>query len=419
MKICIVGSGLLGVSTAYFLRKRGHEVAVLERAEGPGLETSFANGALLTPSMPEPWNAPGCGRELLASLFRSDSALKLHARAVPSLAGWGLRFLGNSCSTRFEQNTRYNVRLALYSRAVLASLREATGITYGRRASGSLKIFRDGSALERANEAADRLRAEGLSFTPLSAADTVRLEPGLGPIAEALVGALHYDLDETGDAHRFCSVLTELLQRQGVEFRFGAPVTRVDARSGRVRTLWAGAESYSADCYVIAAGSYSAPLVKRLGIDLPVRPAKGYSLTVEDIHEAPSLRFPIIDDARHAAVVPLDGAVRVAGTAEFAGFDRTLEPRRVRNLESLLREVLPSARLPVASATAWFGFRPLSADGVPLIGATKLPNLFVNTGHGHLGWTMAAGSGQLLADLLEDRAPGIDPLPYDPRRFSQ
>ena len=340
MKIVVVGCGLIGLSTAYFLRCRGHEVTVIDRQEGPGRETSFANGALLTPSMSEPWNAPGCWRILLASLGRSDSALQLRLRALPSLADWGVTFLRNSRLVAFERNTLSNLRLGLYSLNVLESLRRQTGIEYGRTTRGSLKIFRDHVSLDRACAVATRLQSAGLSFRRLLRDEAIELEPALAPIADALAGAIHYGTDETGDAYQFCVALAEHARRLGVEFQFHTEVTSLEMRSGALTAVICNREPFIADRYVVAAASYSTSLLRRIGVHLPVQPAKGYSVTFDDRPDKPSLSIPVIDDHLHAAIVPLRGAIRVAGTAEFAGFDRTVNPARIRNLHKLAADVL-------------------------------------------------------------------------------
>jgi D-amino-acid dehydrogenase len=305
----------------------------------------------------------------------------------------------------------------LYALEVLQSLRQQTAIEYGRTARGSLKIFRDQASLDLASEALARTSAKGADFRTLSNRETAELEPALAPIADQLAGAIHYGADETGDAYRFCVALAEHAKQQGVDFRFGTEVTSLEVRSGRITAVVAGSERFEADRYVVAAGSYSTPLLRRVGVNLPVRPAKGYSVTFDDHQDRPSLGIPVIDDHWHAAVVPLAGAIRVAGTAEFAGFDLTLSQARIQNLLKLLREVLPRARIDLGTARPWCGLRPMSVDGVPIIGPTPISNLFVNTGHGHLGWTMAAGSGQLLADLVSGNVPSIDPAPYALTRF--
>jgi D-amino-acid dehydrogenase len=416
MKVLVIGAGLIGISTAYFLRLRGHEVTVIEREKGPGLQTSFANGGLVTPSMPEPWNAPGCWRVLLGSLGRSDAPLQLRVRALPTLIDWGVQFLRNSSVGRYENSALRNVRLALFSLNVLQNLRQQTGIEYNGAARGTLKLFRSAEALNDALRAADYLVAEGLQLRRLSREESIELEPALVPIADELAGAIHYVADETGDAHRFCAALTEQARQRGVNFSFGTNVRRLELGSGRICALHTDKAHLVAERYVVAAGSYSTPLLRSVGLGLPVRPAKGYSITF--VGAGRVLSVPIVDDDMHAAVVPVGNATRVAGTAEFAGFDLTLRPERIRNLANLAQNILPRADLDPTTARPWCGLRPMSADGVPIIGPTRISNLWVNTGHGHLGWTMAAGSGEFLAELVSDEIPALDPNPYSLARFT-
>ncbi|HYB32142.1 MAG TPA: D-amino acid dehydrogenase [Steroidobacteraceae bacterium] len=418
MKVLVIGGGLIGVTTAYCLRCRGHEVTVVEREAGPGRQTSFANGGLLSPSMPEPWNAPGCWRVLLGSLGRSDTALKLRLSAVPGLASWGITFLRNSRPALFERNLLSNLRLARYSLEVLRALRAQLRLDYGGAARGSLRIFRSRASLEHASAFVRRLAQQGLTFRTLEPAAAVELEPALAPIAAELTGAIHCPDDETGDAWRFCEALTAEARERGVQFRFGTSVGALETGAGRITGARTSDGRLVADCYVIAAGSYSTRLLRPLGLELAVQPVKGYSVTFDRVDGAPALDLPLADDDLHAVVTPLAGVIRAAGTAEFAGYDLTLRPERVRNLLALVQRLLPSRpQLAPEKARAWCGLRPVSADGVPIIGATRIPNLMVNSGHGPLGWTMAAGSAQLLADLLAHSCPAIDPAPYAWARF--
>jgi len=418
MKVIVIGAGLIGVTTAFALRSQGHDVTVIERKQSAGRETSFANGAILTPSMSDPWNAPGSWRVLLASLGRSDSPMQLRASTLPSLAGWGIHFLRNSRATTFERNSLSNLRLALYSLQVMQSLQSQTQIEYGRSARGTLRVFRDQAAWHNAVTVAERRSGEGLRFRALSRNDTIALEPALAPIADQLTGALHYETDETGDAYKFCTELTERARQCGVRFHFSTNVSTLEMRRSKIQSIVSGRNSFTADKYIIAAGSYSTPLLRQVGVHLPVRPVKGYSLTFEVPRGNQSLGIPVVDDRLHAVVTPLENKLRVAGTAEFTGFDLRLPASRIRNLENLVYEILPRAPVDPASATAWCGLRPVSSDGVPIIGPTPIENLLVNTGHGHLGWTMAAGSAQLLADLLAGNAPQLDPTLFSFARFT-
>jgi D-amino-acid dehydrogenase len=416
-RVLIVGSGLIGLTTAYLLATRGHEVTVLDRREGPGQEASRANGGLLTPSMSQPWNGPGTWRVLLGSLVRADAPLQLRARRLPQLAGWGMGFLRNSAAAIAERNCLSNLRLALYSLQEMRSLREAASLDYGAAAPGALKIFRSPEALDQAAREAARLSAFGLHSHVLTPAQTSALEPALAPIESELAGAVHFLEDEIGDAYRYCLELAERARAVGVQFRFNTQALALEVESGKVTALQLQRERLVSERYIVCAGAFSTPLLRSTGIDVPVEPAKGYSLTLDLVSNEGALRVPLVDDDFHAAVVPFTGAIRVAGTAEFAGFDLALSAPRVRNLLRLLDQVLPQAKLDRAGARPWCGLRPMSVDGVPIIGATPLPNLLISTGHGHLGWTLAAGSARLLVDLLEGNTPAIDPAPYALSRF--
>ena len=417
MKAVVVGSGLIGLTSAYFLAHRGWEVTVVDRREGPGQETSFANGALLTPSMPEPWNAPGSWRALLRSFGRADSPLLLRLRAVPSLAGWGLAFLRNSSPACYERNTRKNLALARHSLATLQALRRDTGIEYGQTELGTLRVFREAAALECAADSTERLRDAGLAFRALTRDEVVALEPALAPIARRLSGGIHYPNDETGNAHTFCRNLAGLARRAGVEFQFETAASEIEVRARRVMAVICKGKRLTADRYVVAAGSYTPALLAGVGIAVPVRPVKGYSVTFDRHCEDPPLRIPVMDDDFHAVVVPIDNGIRVAGTAEFAGYDLSLPDGRIGNLFSLLGRILPQAEFDRTAARVWCGLRPMSADGVPIIGPTPIENLWVNTGHGHLGWTMAAGSARLLTDLMTGASPEVDARAYALARF--
>ena len=412
MKTIVIGAGLIGLTSAWYLHRCGDEVEVIDRELGPGLGTSFANGGLLTPSMSDPWNTPGSWRILIASIGRSNSAMQLRLKALPSLIGWGIQFLRNSSIDAYERNTRANLRLAMHSLAALKTLQRETGIEFAHAAPGTLRLFRDPRALEVAEVTSARILEGQLSLRTLGATETVALEPALAPIADRLAGAIYYEGDETGDAHRFCVGLADVLRQRGVEFRFGTSVTALEGRGGELDAIACGRERLRADRYVLATGSLSAPLVRSIGLSLLVRPVKGYSLSVEHWTAKHRMRIPVVDDHLHAAITPIGSALRVAGTAEFTGYDLSLDSRRVENLRRLLREILPEAQFDATAVRPWCGLRPTSADGVPVIGASPFSNLWLNCGHGHLGWTMAAGSAQLLVDIMHAKRPAIDPAPY-------
>lgn len=420
MKVLIVGSGLMGVTAAHFLLRRGYEVTVVDQGPEAGCATSFANGALLTPSMADPWNTPGIWNQLLLSSLRGKPIVNVRLRALPSMGRWTFRFLRSANATAFHRNALNNLRLALHSLEVLRSLSDETGISFGHKRCGSLRVFRDSSSFRTACDAAARLAAHGLGFRPLNARQAVEVEPALDAVANELLGGIHFTTDEIGDARQFCIELAHWLQARGAEFQFHTEVRSFELRNGRIAAALTNRGALRADSYVAAAGSDSASLLKGIGIGLPILPLKGYSLTFEGLAVASPLRIPLVDDTLHAAVVPMDSNIRVAGIAEFAGFDRTIDPRRIAKLVAVLKEFVPNlgGEIAVQKAQAWCGLRPLSADGVPIIGRTPISNLFINTGHGHLGWTMAAASGELVADVLSNEHSQIDPAPYALLRFA-
>lgn len=417
-KVVVVGGGLGGISVAYELMRRGYDTQLMEMREGVALETSYANGALLTPSMADPWNAPGVHRHLAASIFNRHSAMKLRLSAIPSLGGWGLRFLHYSNAARHEAATKASFVLAKYSVDRIRHLADRLSLRYDATAGGTLKVFRTRAAMQGPLALANKLAPLGLQFEVLDAEGAIAVEPALAEIRSRLAGAIRFPDDTSGDAWQFCEQLTAAFVRAGGIVRLGTAVTGIAVTGKAVAGVCVGDRVERADTVIVAAGNSSAKLVRRLGISLPIRPAKGYTLTFEAAHIARRPVLPIIDDALHAAIVPIGTRLRVAGTAEFAGNDLRIRRDRIENLFDLLGAVLPhvAEQLPRASAQPWTGLRPMSADGLPFIGLTRVPGLYVNTGHGHLGWTLAMGSAHLLADIIDNRPPDIDPAPYRAQR---
>lgn len=425
MKVAIIGAGLAGLSAARALRQRGvSAITVFERRSGPGLETSFANGALLHPSLPEPWNSPGIAWELLRHLGHEDAAALLRLRALPSLLGWGVRFLRESSPACYARNARANLRLARYSAMQMQRVR-SEGIAYSHHATGSLMLFREAPALHQARRWAQDLSDAGRRFEAWSIDQAVQAEPALAPIAKDIVGALFNPDDERGDAWLYCQALSEHLSRDGVQLRYGCTVSELTMRGPSVSGLRCigpegREEQLDFDAVVLAAASHCVDLGRAAGLDIPVRPAKGYSLTLQPPDATVLPRLAVVDATLHVAVVPVgEDRLRIAGTAEFTGMNLQLNPRRLANLSRLLRRVYPqvAALTPQERITPWTGLRPMVPDGVPLIGPTRVKGLYLNTGHGHLGWTLAAGSAQLLVDLMQGRTPAVSPQAYAPSRF--
>lgn len=419
MQVVVIGAGLIGVSTAYFLGRIGHQVVVLERREGPGLETSFANGGMVTPSQAEPWNTPGILFKLISWLGREDAPVLLRPSALPSLLGWGLAFLRNSTEARFRQNVIRNATLAFYSLRILKELRQNHGLRYDAAQHGTIKLYRDRNFHEQAAALFKILQETGVNCEVMDSQGVVSKEPALAPVQDKFSGGVFFSDDESGDAYDYCRSLAELAAKHGVVFQFGTTVTGFRTEGRRVRAVTGSCGELEGDRYVVAGGSESLMILESLGVNLPVRPVKGYSLTlnVGAWDERPLI--PVIDDDFHIAVTPLAEKLRVAGTAEFCGYDRRPDPARIRNLSRFVADLYPQAAhfTRAGTALAWAGLRPYSCDGVPIMGPTRFENLYLNTGHGHLGWTMAAGSGKLVADLISGNDPDLDPRPYQLDRF--
>lgn len=418
VRVVVIGSGLQGVASAWFLAQEGCDVTVLERAPAVAQGTSYANAGMLTPSMADPWNAPGILGHVLGQLGHEDAPFLLRLRALPSLVGWGLAFLANARARPFRANMERNLRLASYSLALLRTLRAELGLHYDQRTAGTIKVFRERRAFDAAVRRNAVLAELGLDVRTLAPDEVVRTEPALAGVREKLAGGIYCPADESGDARLFTEGLARKAQEAGARFEFGAEVSGFETAGGRIAAVVTTRGRRAAEAFVLAAGVWSPLLLQPLGFALRLRPVKGYSITVPIGAWQAAPRMPVIDDALHTAATPLGDRLRVAGTAELAGYDTTLTPGRVENLFTLLLGLFPSYApyLDRAAASPWAGLRPVSADGVPLIGRYRYDNLFLNTGHGHLGWTLACGSARLLADLMLGRAPGVDARAYDAQR---
>jgi D-amino-acid dehydrogenase len=418
MKVLVIGGGLIGLSTAYFLNKVLPGVTVIDAGPAAASGASHANGGLLTPSMADPWNAPGVHWRILRSLAQDDSPILLRPRSLLRSTPWMYRFLRESTRERYRNNTLKNLRLALYSLQVLRALRSSENIGYGAGTSGTIKLFRDPDAMAAADASKSLLETNGVEVRVLDRAATVELEPALEPIAASIAGCLYFPQDETGDARRYCDSLAATLAKNGCDLRWGVKVEGWHREGRRIAGVRIGNELIRADAFVLAAGARSASLARQLGVMLPIEPAKGYSISVPMIDWSPCPRIGVVDDALHSAATPLDRVLRVAGTAEFAGFDLSIRPERIDNLRRLARALYPSAAAAAgANVSPWAGLRPVSVDGVPILSGTPIENLFVNAGHCHLGWTMAAGSGRLMADLITKDSGDIDLSDYALARF--
>jgi D-amino-acid dehydrogenase len=417
-EVIVVGGGLAGLCSAQALSVAGFAVHVLERREDVALETSFANGGLLTPSMPEPWNAPGVHWRILKWLGQEDAPMLLRPGALAGYLGWGVRFLAASRLAPFRAATQANYRLCGFSLECLKAWRASLGLEYAAGTCGTMTVYRERAAFEQALEAVRALEPLGLVCEALDPAGAERVEPLLGESRGTLAGAIRYPSDETGDARLFCQALRARLIERGVRVSCDTAVRSLAVAAGRVQGVDTVDGRLGASQVVVAAGPWSTALLAPHGVSIEVRPVKGYSLTLTQVPPQLAPRLGLVDDSVHAVMTPLGTTLRLAGTAEFGGWDRTLRPARVEALWKLLAALSPTLARTVdrAAAQAWCGLRPMAADGKPYIGATPVAGLYVNSGHGHLGWTQAPGSASLLAQLMTGAPPAVDPRPFAVQR---
>ena len=425
MKVAVLGAGVVGTASAWYLARAGHEVTVLDRQDAPGLETSFANGGQISVSHSEPWANPAAVLKILKWIGREDAPLLFRPRAELAQWTWGLRFLIECLPGRTRRNTEAAYALALYSRGKLQELRRETGIAYDHLERGILHFYVDRRDFDQARARARLLASRGFDIRVKSAGECVAIEPALAHARPMLLGGVHAPSDESGDAYLFTRRLADLAARAGVRFRYHVNVRRLDVEAGRIARAVIDdergvEESERADAYVVALGSYSPLLLAPLGVSIPVYPVKGYSITLP---LEPGMAVPVVapasaptvsltDDARKIVFSRLGDRLRVAGTAELNGFDTQINTARCEALIARTRELFPSIVPPERAeswtAQFWTGLRPATPSNLPIIGRARFPNLHLNTGHGTLGWTLACGSGAALADLMSGRRPEVD-----------
>jgi D-amino-acid dehydrogenase len=411
MRVIVLGAGVVGTTAAWYLASAGHEVTVIDRQPGAGLETSFANGGQISASHAEPWANPSTPAKALKWLGREDAPLLFRLRADPRQWAWALSFLIECLPSRSLANTRELLALALHSRDRLGALRRETGIEYDQRSRGILQFFIDPDELERAARKAAFMRELGCEREVKNAAETLAIEPALAGAPIPLAGSIYTPTDESGDACKFTQGLAKLAAERGVRFRYGCTVRRLETAGDRVAAAVidgnAGSEERaSADAYVVALGSYSPQLLRTVGVSVPVYPLKGYSITVPLAEDDVAPQASLTDESAKLVFSRLGDRLRVAGTAELTGYDTSINRVRCEAIVRRTRELFP--RLSHADrAEFWSGLRPATPSNVPLVGRTRYMNLFLDTGHGTLGWTMAAGSGQAIAEIVSGRRPEV------------
>jgi len=406
MRVLVLGSGVIGTTSAWYLRQAGFEVTVVDRQPAPALETSFANAGQLSFGYTSPWAAPGVPLKAVKWLFEEHAPLAIRPTGDLNQYRWLWQMLRNCTSARYAVNKARMVRVSDYSRDCINELRAATGIDYEGRQLGTTQLFRTQQQLDAAAQDIQVLREYGVPYEVLDRQGIARVEPALAGKTEMLVGALRLPEDQTGDCQMFTTKLAALAEAAGVEFRFDQDIASIQTDGDRITGVRINGKLETADHYVLALGSYSPQLLAPLGMQLPVYPLKGYSLTLPITNAAMAPNSTILDESYKIAITRFEDRIRVGGMAEVAGFDLSLESRRRATLEKVVKDLYPDGG-DLSKASFWTGLRPATPDGTPVIGATPYRNLFLNTGHGTLGWTMAAGSGRYLADLMSGKKPQI------------
>jgi len=418
MRVLVLGAGVIGVTSAWYLARAGFQVTVIERQPAPARETSYANAGQISPGYASPWAAPGVPLKAIKWLLQRHAPLAVRLGGDPRQYLWMLQMLRNCTAARYARNKERMVRLAEYSRDCLDALRAETGIAYEGRQLGTTQVFRKQAQLDAAERDVAVLRQFGVPFELLDRAGLMRAEPALGNTGELLQGALRLPNDQTGDCQLFTTRLAALAEQAGVEFRYDQSIERLEVAGGRIAGVRVGGCLLQAERYLVALGSYTPLLLRPLGVQLPIYPLKGYSLTIPILDPQRAPRSTVLDETYKIALTRFDQRIRVGGMAEIAGYDLSLDPRRRATLEMVVEQLFGGAGA-LERAEFWTGLRPATPDGTPVVGATPWPELYINSGHGTLGWTMACGSARLLADLMQGRSPDIDPAGLDMSRYAR
>ena len=406
MRILVLGSGVIGTTCAYYLARAGHQVTVIDRQKGPGLETSYANAGEVSPGYSAPWAGPGVPLKAIQWMLMQHSPLVIWPMLDPAMWRWGASMLRNCTEARYARNKGRMVRLAEYSRDCLRQLRAETGIQYDQRTQGTLQLFRTQKQLDGTAKDIEILKQYGVPYELLDRPGYIAVEPALAQVQEKFVGGLRLPGDETGDCFKFTSRLAALAEGLGVKFHHDVNIRGISGNSAHITGVATDQGLQSADAYLVALGSYSPLLLRPIGIRLPVYPVKGYSITVPIQDASQSPESTIMDETHKVAVTRLGDRIRVGGTAELAGYSLALREARRKTLDHVLTDLFPRAGN-VARGEFWTGLRPMTPDGTPVVGGSPYPNLYLATGHGTLGWTMAAGTGRVMADLMSGKPTEI------------
>lgn len=406
MRVIVLGSGVIGVASAYYLAQQGASVTVLDRQAGPAEETSFGNAGQISPGYSTPWAAPGIPFKAVKWMFQHHAPLAINMDGSMWQLQWMAQMLKNCNPQSYAINKERMTRVAEYSRDCLRDLRKATGIHYENRSKGTLQVFRNEAQLEAVQRDIQVLKECGVDYELLLKQDLAKVEPALAFAQDKLVGGLHLPNDETGDCYLFTNALANLAKDMGVDFKFNQSVEKLVLEGNEIKGVVVDGKVLTADRYVLAFGSYSRDFLKPLNLDLPVYPVKGYSLTIPIVDPAFAPQSTVLDETYKIAITRFDERIRVGGMAELSGFNHGLNENRRATLQMVTQDLFPGGDM--QQATFWTGLRPMTPDSTPIIGATRFSNLFLNTGHGTLGWTMACGSGKLISDLVLNHKTDIN-----------
>jgi D-amino-acid dehydrogenase len=413
MTTVVLGAGAVGTATAWYLKKAGHDVVLVERQSEAGMETSWGNGGVIHASEVEPWSQPGMPTKIIKWLGKENAPLLLRYSAIPHMFRWGLDFARNCTPERFRANSKSNLHLALHSLKSLQEIGAETGINYDRATRGVLKIYRSAESLGNAERACAFLAQFGLLFERISPERCVEIEPALADTKSTLAGALYFARDEVGDCNKFTQGLAAACAAKGVSLRFGETVKNIETANSRVTGVVTDKGRIACDTVVVAMGSFSAPLLARNGIRVPIYPVKGVSITFKRAGWNGAPNVPVIDDSKLFGIIPIGDRMRISGSAEITGYDATPAMARAEAIIANASSTFPELpkHLDIKASRVWAGLRPVSPSGTPMIGQTRIKGLWINAGHGHLGWTLSCGSGRVVADLIAGRNPGIPPMP--------
>lgn len=416
MRVIVLGSGVIGVASAYYLAQQGAEVTVLDRQTGPAEETSFGNAGQISPGYSTPWAAPGIPFKAVKWMFQHHAPLAINLDGSMWQLQWMAQMLKNCNPQSYAVNKERMMRVAEYSRDCLRELRKDTGINYENRAKGTLQLFRKEAQMEAVQRDISVLQECGVSYELLNGNELGRVEPALANAQDKLVGGLHLPNDETGDCYLFTNALAQIAKELGVNFQFNQNVEKLIVEGDEIKGVQVNGKVLTADRYVLAFGSYSRDFLKPLDLQLPVYPVKGYSLTIPIIDPAFAPQSTVLDETYKIAITRFDQRIRVGGMAELSGFNLGLNEDRRATLQMVTQDLFPGGDM--AQASFWTGLRPMTPDSTPIIGATRFKNLFLNTGHGTLGWTMACGSGKLISDIVLNHKTEISTDGLSIQRYS-